>query len=766
MPRLPSSDDLGPAGSLSSQRGLATYDLSPLARGQAAIAGGIEKIGNAGLGVGLDMLAKDQKESAVFDKARADAAFIPAHTDLLLKQQDAPDADAYQQGSQTALREAAANIRDPQARELWMLNHASTLASGKATVKGLTDKRDADHELAGIQADEDRGLHTIVNAQNQADVDTMVRAVGAHYDEAASKGIITEVQAQARKKAFALRGITARIGMLDPEDQVAAWKGPVSGRDGVIDRIIGVESNGNATARNPNSTATGAGQFTEGTWLGTIRAHRPDLLQGRSPAAVLALRNDPDLSREMVGYLADDNGKVLAAQGLPQNPTTLYLSHFLGSGGAAAVLKAKPGTPVSDVLGDDQIAANRSILAGKTVDSVIGWAGRKMGDTPEGKLASIIPEDVRETGLRRAESLYATEQRRAQQADREQAGVLQTRMSDDLASIEATGQGNAQLRAEDVSQALGPQAAKDWLAQRARSRQVHEALDGIGSLPEGDIERRLQTLEPKPGVDGFTEDMGAYTKARKRADALIQARRADPALAVEGLPAVKAAREAAQYEGTPDQKQITPASAQAIVRARLASQRQLGIPEPMAVTRSEATVLARQLRQIGDDDVAGLRTFVGKLQGTYGEYADEVLTSTIQHQNINRDLAVAATEVLGKISRGQTPNPFDQRRLDRASDGQRLDDAMAGRGAQPAAAGQASPAGAPPQPTGRPAAGGKQTADPPEMQGAATGQDLKALYQNRADPAVLTEFDATYGAGTAKRALAEIDRRLGTGAQR
>ncbi|TXN41412.1 hypothetical protein FV232_19785 [Methylobacterium sp. WL30] len=766
MPRLPSADDLGPAGSLASQRGIASYDLSPLARGEAAIGAGIQKIGDAGLGIGLDMISKDQKEGAVFDKARADAAFIPAHTDLLLKQQDAPDADAYQQGSQTALREAAANIRDPQARELWMLNHASTLASGKVTVKGLTDKRDADHELAGIRTDEDRGLHTIVNAPNQADVDTMVRAVGARYDEAASKGIITEVQAQAAKKAFALRGITARIGMLDPEDQVAAWKGPVTGRNGVIDRIIGVESNGNATARNPNSTATGAGQFTEGTWLATIRSHRPDLLQGRSSAAVLALRNDPDLSREMVGFLADDNGKALAAQGLPQNPTTLYLSHFLGSGGAAAVLKAKPGTPVSDVLGDDQIAANRSILAGKTVDSVIGWAGRKMGDTPEGKLASIIPEDVRETGLRRAESLYATEKRRQQQADREQAGVLQARMSDDLASIEATGQGNAQLRAEDVSQALGPQAAKDWLAQRARSRQVHEALDGIGSLPEGDIERRLQTLEPKPGVDGFTEDMGAYVKARKKADALIQARRADPALAVEDLPAVKAAREAAQYEGPADQKEITPASAQAIVRARLASQRQLGIPEPMAVTRSQAMVLARQLRAIGDDDTAGLKAFVGKLQGTYGEYADEVLTSTIQHQNINRDLAVAATDVLGKISRGQVPNPFDQRRLDRANDGQRLDDAMAGRGVQPA-----SPA--------PPAAGGQSSAVSPatrnpgaaptaavELEARAKLADLKALIQNRADPAVMTEFDATYGPGASKRLLAEVDRRLGTGAQR
>ena len=132
-----------------------------------------------------------------------------------------------------------------------------------------------------------------------------------------------------------------------------------------------------------------------------------------SRAQVLDLRNDPSLSREMTGHLLDADNRALGAAGLPQTPTNSYLAHFLGSGGATALLKAASGTPVSDVLGDDQIAANRSILAAKTVDDVTRWAGRKMGDSPEARLTAILPADQREVGLRHAEALYATQQRQA-----------------------------------------------------------------------------------------------------------------------------------------------------------------------------------------------------------------------------------------------------------------------------------------------------------------------------------------------------------------
>ncbi len=67
-----------------------------------------------------------------------------------------------------------------------------------------------------------------------------------------------------------------------PAEDRAGWLGtdPVS----IADRIIQLESGGNATAANPNSTALGVGQFLEETWLGLLARHRPDLVAPRIPA--------------------------------------------------------------------------------------------------------------------------------------------------------------------------------------------------------------------------------------------------------------------------------------------------------------------------------------------------------------------------------------------------------------------------------------------------------------------------------------------------
>jgi hypothetical protein len=76
---------------------------------------------------------------------------------------------------------------------------------------------------------------------------------------------------------------------------------------GLIDSIIGVESGGNPNATNPNSSASGLGQFIDSTWLDTIRTARPDLAQGKSDAELLSLKTDPQLSREMTEAYADQN---------------------------------------------------------------------------------------------------------------------------------------------------------------------------------------------------------------------------------------------------------------------------------------------------------------------------------------------------------------------------------------------------------------------------------------------------------------------------
>lgn len=158
-----------------------------------------------------------------------------------------------------------------------------------------------------------------------------------------------------------------------------------------VDQIIGAESGGNPYATNPRSSATGAGQFIESTWLDLLSRTRPDLVEGKSRDEILALRNDPTLSREMVGALADENGQKLGAAGLPVNPGTQYLAHFAGPAGAIKVLQSDPGAPVGDLLGAKVVAAN-PFLARMTAGDLAAWAGRKMGSPAAPVTSPTMPQ--------------------------------------------------------------------------------------------------------------------------------------------------------------------------------------------------------------------------------------------------------------------------------------------------------------------------------------------------------------------------------------
>lgn len=153
--------------------------------------------------------------------------------------------------------------------------------------------------------------------------------------------------------------------------------------------IIGVESGGVATARNPRSSATGAGQFIDSTWVGMMNQYRPELTKGKSRADILAMRNDPELSREMTAQYARENAAGLQKAGLQATNGNLYLSHFAGLGGATKLLKANPNASAASVLGQKAVDANPEILRGKTVGQVIQWSNSKVsnlnqGSTPQG----------------------------------------------------------------------------------------------------------------------------------------------------------------------------------------------------------------------------------------------------------------------------------------------------------------------------------------------------------------------------------------------
>ena len=177
-------------------------------------------------------------------------------------------------------------------------------------------------------------------------------------------------------------------------DRAASWGLTKGGLDAAVDKIIGVESGGKADAKNPSSSATGAGQFIEETWIDVLGRNNPALVAGKSRGQVLAMRNDPVLSREVTKAYALENAEHLKRAGAPVTAGNVYLAHFLGPQGAAKALTSSPDTPISKIVGGDAVAANRSILAGKTVGEVAAWAEKKMGgEATRPALATADPRD-------------------------------------------------------------------------------------------------------------------------------------------------------------------------------------------------------------------------------------------------------------------------------------------------------------------------------------------------------------------------------------
>lgn len=146
-----------------------------------------------------------------------------------------------------------------------------------------------------------------------------------------------------------------------------------------IDKLIQIESGGIANNKNPNSSATGLGQFIESTWLDLFRRYYPEQAANMSRDAILELRNDATTSRALLEKFSQENAQTLQKFGVDINNTSQYLAHFLGAGDAIKLLKSPAGTPVEGLISSASINANKSILAGKTNTEVIAWASKLIG---------------------------------------------------------------------------------------------------------------------------------------------------------------------------------------------------------------------------------------------------------------------------------------------------------------------------------------------------------------------------------------------------
>lgn len=152
----------------------------------------------------------------------------------------------------------------------------------------------------------------------------------------------------------------------------------------IVEKIVAIESGGRNLAKSNTSTATGAGQFIEKTWLDLFKRFFPERAASLTDTMMLELRKDAALSRKLVEAYATENSKVLIKAGLSVTEASLYLAHFLGPSGAVKVLQKfaeDPNAPLEGLLSKGAIDANPKVLKGKTVGDVIGFASEKVGIT-------------------------------------------------------------------------------------------------------------------------------------------------------------------------------------------------------------------------------------------------------------------------------------------------------------------------------------------------------------------------------------------------
>jgi len=368
MARLPDRTQLSGPLSLRSGRMVAREDTTAIGRGIASLGGSIEQMGREAI----------QQQNAV-DLARAEA--FKTEQMLAVQNEFDQDPDYVTFGKRApertsgVINRAASLIRDPRMRERWL---AGAQGDAARVNDGIADAGRAKSKQAETVAF-DEGLEA--NRRVYVDPDTpdevrekARRDIMASIDVGEASGLFSPEEAARRRELF-------QDGADFTRGQLLAARNPnlILGNDAsLVDRIIGAESGGKANAKNPNSSATGAGQFISSTWLKMVKQYRPDLAQGRSNEQLLALRNDVALSREMTARYAEENARYLGARGHAATAGNVYLAHFLGPAGAANVLGSGDGEALSSVLPAEVLNAN-PFLKGMTVAGLKGWAAKKMG---------------------------------------------------------------------------------------------------------------------------------------------------------------------------------------------------------------------------------------------------------------------------------------------------------------------------------------------------------------------------------------------------
>ncbi len=162
----------------------------------------------------------------------------------------------------------------------------------------------------------------------------------------------------------------------DPAAAEAKTLAPTESETLFLERLMLAESGGQLFAKNPRSSALGPFQFIESTFFDLVTRHFPKLTEDKSYAEILQLRVNLDVARNAALVYTRENAAYLNDRGIAPEPSYLRLAFLLGPSGAAAVISAKPETPVTDLLSKPVVDAN-PFLNGMSAEALIERAKRE-----------------------------------------------------------------------------------------------------------------------------------------------------------------------------------------------------------------------------------------------------------------------------------------------------------------------------------------------------------------------------------------------------
>jgi hypothetical protein len=541
MAILPGEQDLGRTPAVSGDRAIGAADASGAAVGAAAIAQGATNLGKGISELGTDIGAVAGAQSR-FELARWNSDYLTKETQLrtsLAQDTDYTTLPTRYQEQATKLRDAAAaNISTPSARQTFLQSTNVSIAQGVEGMTSRAQKMASDANGAWTSQTNNTLIDQATAIDDPVERAKYIDAGIANIDARVAKGEIGPTEALAAKQAFAHQYVVANaITTQDPQGALNEVRAAPGSGDAVTNRILQIEG----TGQNGKSSATGTGQFVDGTWLDEIKRNRPDLADGRTDDELLALRNDPTLARQMTDTYRQENVASLTKQGIQATAGNQYLAHFLGPGGAAAMIKADPTMPAIDALtaalgekkAQAMVDANPTVL-NSLAGHVVQWADGRMGGAgAHDSIYSNLPP-----GLRGQVAQMLQERIDKQTAT--DTSTFQTKVEDTLAEAGRNGSAQQPVSQAEFIKVLGGTKGLDAYSDYTLDMKLRSDVSQVARLTPQQQNDLVKSYDPKPGEEGFSDQNKRQAQLQVAIQKVRKERDDDPAqFAISRIPSVK-----------------------------------------------------------------------------------------------------------------------------------------------------------------------------------------------------------------------------------